>query len=245
MTMATLDTFFYSDIGGRTGNEDAASILEEPGKGMLAVIADGLGGHGGGALASQTALRTVLDLFSGEAVTDPADLSPWFEKAHQEVSALQTPECKMKTTMVLLHIKDDMAMWAHVGDSRLYHFVNGRLTEQTVDHSVSQMAVFRGEITQDQIRGHEDRNRLTSALGGSGKIRAELSKKIPLRGAEHAFLLCTDGFWEYVYEEEMERACQEAASARDWMEKMGLCLVSHARPGHDNNSAAAIIWKEK
>ena len=242
--MATMDTFFYSDLGGRTENEDSATILEEPGKGMLAVIADGLGGHGGGAKASQTAMRTVLELFSAKKVTEPADLSPWFEQANQQVSALQTPDCKMKTTMVMLHIKDDMAMWAHVGDSRLYHFVNGKLTEQTMDHSVSQMAVFRGEITQDQIRGHEDRNRLTSALGGSGKIKPELSEKIALSGAEHAFLLCTDGFWEYVYEEEMAQALQGAASARDWMEKMGQCLVSHAKPGHDNNSAAAVIWRE-
>lgn len=244
MHFGSLDTYFYSDVGGRSENEDAATILEEPGKGLLAVIADGLGGHGGGAKASQTAMRNVLELFSAETVKEPADLSPWFERANQEVAAMQTPDCKMKTTMVLLHIKDGAAMWAHVGDSRLYHFVNGKLTDQTVDHSVSQMAVFRGEITADQIRGHEDRNRLTSALGGSGKIRPELSEKVALSGAEHSFLLCTDGFWEYVYEEEMTQALQDASSARDWMEKMGQCLVSHAKPGHDNNSAAAVIWKE-
>ena len=244
MHFGLLDTFFYSDLGGRTENEDSATIIEEPGKGMLAVIADGLGGHGGGAKASQTAMRTVLDLFSSKTVTEPADFSFWFEQANEQVFAMQTPDCKMKTTMVLLHIKDGMAMWAHVGDSRLYHFVNGTLKEQTVDHSVSQMAVFRGEITQDQIRGHEDRNRLTAAIGGSGHVKPDFSGRISLQGAEHAFLLCTDGFWEYVYEEEMAQALEVATSARDWMEKMGQCLVSHAKPGHDNNSAVAVIWKE-
>lgn len=243
--MMKTDTFFYSDIGGRSENEDSATIMEEPGKGCLAVVADGLGGHGGGAEASQVALQTVLELFAKTAVSMPQELLPWFEAANQAVCAMQTPKCRMKTTMVMLHIRDDMAMWAHVGDSRLYHFVNGRLVEQTVDHSVSQMAVFRGEITLREIRGHEDRNRLTSAIGKQGVVNAELSERVSLAGLNHAFLLCSDGFWEYVYEEEMEECLNSSRTAREWMEKMARCLISHAKPGHDNNSAAAILCRDK
>ena len=238
-----IKTFCMSDVGGRTTNDDTASIYQEPGRAWV-YVGDGLGSYAGGKRASKTAGDALLtmakqgSMLSKERLTDAAAF------ADQAVKKLQKEtKGNMKTTLVFLAVEDGKARWMHVGDSRLYHFRDGKVLKQTTDHSVSQMAVFMGEITTHEIRFHEDRNKVLRALGGEN-AKAEVSEEVELAEGRDAFLLCTDGFWEYVYEEEMSQALQGAASARDWMEKMGQCLVSHAKPGHDNNSAAAVIWRE-
>lgn len=234
------DTYFYSDPGGREENEDSVSIVT--GKyGLMAVVADGLGGHGGGRIASRSAVDTMEYCFKKDGSMDGDAYSDWFSMANQGVLDHQTGDCEMKTTMVLLRIQDRCASWAHLGDSRLYHFYNGTLCEQTVDHSVSQMAVFRGEITQDQIRGHEDRNRVLKALGRDDQVRPEVKEPMALSPGRHAFLLCTDGFWEYVYEKEMEEDLRLCRNAAEWVEELRMLLRSRAKPGNDNNTAAAVI----
>ena len=148
----------------------------------------------------------------------------------------------MKTTMVCLLIKGKCAMWAHVGDSRLYHFENDRLEFQTFDHSVSQMAVLRGEISGDEIRGHADRNKLLKALGREETISIDVSKKVDISSGEHAFLLCSDGFWEYVTEADMIKTLKASGTAEEWISKMVGILKKNAKLGNDNNSAAAVIY---
>jgi serine/threonine protein phosphatase PrpC len=146
----------------------------------------------------------------------------------------------MKTTMVFLTIEDGRAKWMHVGDSRLYHFHCGQLLTQTTDHSVSQMAVLMGEITPQQIRFHEDRNRVLRALG-SESARPEISQTVMLTGGEDVFLLCTDGFWEYVYEEEMEALLRRSATPEQWLEEMKQILLTRIPQDNDNFTAAAVF----
>ena len=241
----TMDIFQYSDIGGRQINEDTCAVFHKKRKEHCFVVADGLGGHGCGAQASQTAVASISEIFLSDELEYPEDFLAWFQKANKAVFDIQSTNCKMKTTLVALYIKDNDAMWAHIGDSRLYHFVNGRLVEQTLDHSVSQMAVLCGEISSDEIRGHIDRNRLLRALGREENVRIEVSEKINLKGKKHAFLLCTDGFWEYIYENEMEEALLAADSAEQWMNNMLVYMKSHMKKGNDNNTAIAIIVNEK
>lgn len=130
--------------------------------------------------------------------------------------------------------------WAYVGDSRLYHFTDGRLTFQTRDHSASQIAVLMGQITPEQIRFHEDRSRIFRALGQEGSLNVDAQSGL-LSPGNHAFLLCTDGFWEYVYESEMENTLARAASATDWLKKMRAVLAARI-PGDNDNNTAAAIW---
>ena len=129
----------------------------------------------------------------------------------------------------------------HVGDSRLYYFRNGRLEKQTLDHSVSQIAVLMGEIPQEGIRFHADRNRVLRALG-SGNAKPDISPLMELK-EDTAFLLCTDGFWEYVYEREMEETLKEAREPAVWLEKMRGILEKRIPEGNDNFSAAAVFCK--
>ena len=233
----------YSEIGGREENEDACLVKWVKDKGLCALVADGLGGHGGGAVASATAVETIFNRFMIDDIEEPEELNVWVQEANQKILSLQNPECEMKTTLVALLIKKGVAMWGHVGDSRLYHFVDGQLKEYTFDHSVSQMAVLRGEITHEEIRGHVDRNRLIRALGKGDTIQVETSGLVDLKEGEHAFLLCTDGFWEYVDEYQMEETLAMSESPKEWMGLMRDILEENADPGHDNNTAVAIMYR--
>ena len=106
----------------------------------------------------------------------------------------------MQTTAVSLIIQNDLALWGHIGDTRLYYFHDGNLQKQTSDHSVPQMLVNAGEIDDSQIRYHEDRNRLLRSLGSKETIKPNLEQSATTIYPGDAFLLCTDGFWEYVLE---------------------------------------------
>ncbi len=109
----------------------------------------------------------------------------------------------------MLLARGHQAVWGHVGDSRLYFFRQGRILEQTKDHSVPQMLLAAGEITADEIRNHPDRNRLLANLGDGKPNRFRVRKQIQIASGD-AFLLCTEGFWEIVLEREMEAAFASA-----------------------------------
>ena len=229
-----------TNIGGRSNNDDTA---EKRVKGDCAwvFVGDGLGGYAGGQMASEAAARAMMDAtHRGSLLTDER-LQEAAAQANRAVFQLQAEKKgKMKTTLVFLAIEDGRARWIHVGDSRLYHFRCGHLQTQTMDHSVSQMAVLMGEITPREIRFHEDRNRVLRALGGDN-ARPELSPTVMLTGGEDVFLLCTDGFWEYVFEEEMEALLQRASSPKQWLEEMEKLLRTRTPNDNDNYTAAAVF----
>lgn len=235
-----IQTASYSDIGGRPQNEDTVREIRK-GEAVCMVVADGLGGHGGGEQASSLAARTVCDGWQGG--TDAQELVELIQRAHEQVKGIQTEICAMKTTIVALAVKNEQAVWAHAGDTRLYHFLDGKWIFQTKDHSASQIAVTLGDITADQIRFHEDRNRVLRALGQEGSLKVD-TKEEHLPSGKHAFLLCTDGFWEYVLEKEMEECLRLAQNPRDWLERMREILYSRVPADNDNNTAAAL-WLER
>lgn len=235
-----IQTASYTDVGGRTQNEDTVRMTERASR-LCAVVADGLGGHGGGAQASAAAADRICRDWNGQI--SPAVLTDLIQAAHRDVQALQTPQLAMKTTVTAVMAENGRAAWAHVGDSRIYHFYNGALVFQTRDHSASQIAVMLGDITTDQIRFHEDRNRVLRALGQEGSLNVE-AREEELAPGRHAFLLCTDGFWEYVLEPEMEADLRAAASPEDWLARMRKRLQDRIPADNDNNTAAAV-WLEQ
>jgi len=206
-----------------------------------AVVADGLGGHGGGQIASQIVAGHIASSFMLNPRIDTGHIRMLFEQANKKVVESQMPGQKMKSTGAALFIHNGAALWGHAGDTRLYHFRNGALVCQTMDHSVSQMAVLSGEITQDQIRNHDDRNMVLKAFGSAERFSAEIAPICVLTHAFHAFLLCTDGFWEYVLENEMESELAKAASPDNWLQFMIRILERRAPKGNDNYSAAAVF----
>lgn len=226
--------------GGRSINDDTVCVREKDG-GIVVFVGDGLGGYAGGQKASQAAAKAVMDsTHRGSLLTDDR-LIETVKSAEEAVKNVQKETGgNMKTTLVTLAIEDGRARWAHVGDSRLYHFRDGSLVRQTLDHSVSQVAVLMGEIEQSQIRHHADRNLVLRALG-SENAKPEISPVNMLTGGCDAFLLCTDGMWEYVLEEEMEQTLKNANTPEEWLSSMEKILLSRAKDDHDNYTAAAVF----
>ncbi len=235
-----IKTASLSDCGGRSSNDDTVRIRQDADS-LYVFVGDGLGGYSGGQQASQAAADAVLEASRRGSLLTEERMQFAAEQADKAVQTLQAESRgNMKTTLVLLTIEDGRARWMHVGDSRLYHFRDGRLMTQTMDHSVSQMAVLMGEITRDQIRFHEDRNRVLRALG-SENAKPEISPIVMLTGGQDVFLLCTDGFWEYVYEKEMEQTLRQSKNPRDWLNRMKRLLQSRAPKDNDNFTAAAVF----
>lgn len=232
-----LDIATYTDIGGRARNEDTVRHVSRGKDGLCVVLADGLGGHGGGELASAAAAESICRGWDGTA--DAETLKDLVREANRRVLAIQTPQCAMKTTVTVLALAGKQAVWGHAGDSRLYYFQNRVLTFQTRDHSAAQMGVLLGDITPDQIRFHEDRSRVLRALGQDDELTVETGER-ELGPGRHAFLLCSDGFWEYVLEPEMEEDLNNAAGPEDWLERMRWRLKKRIPADNDNNTAAAV-----
>lgn len=139
-------------------------------------------------------------------------------------------------------IENDFLYAAYIGDSRLYYFHHGQIQYQTLDHSVPQMLVAAGEIPKEKIRDHPDRNRLLRVLGDrERKIRYQEIQPIPLEPGD-CVLLCTDGFWEYVLEEDMEKDLAKAKDLNDWMTRMKKKVRRRGFFERQDNYSALGIW---
>ena len=242
----TFKSASISKTGGREENQDFcdSKVVNHAG---LWIVADGLGGHRGGAIASQTAVRAMLDNWHSEADCIPQTIEDLINSAQAAILKQQgtAPHLSsMRTTVVTLHIVGDQALWGHVGDSRLYLYRGCAMTSHTKDHSVPQVMVDAGEIAREQMRFHEDRNRLLRAVGNPDGVKPTILESTRPVIPGDAFLLCTDGFWEYVTEAEMAVDLVKSNTPMEWLERMELRLVARAAANHDNYSALALFISE-
>jgi len=237
--MYIYDAATYTSPGGQSSNEDAVFLTQNNGR-LVAIVADGLGKHGGGDIASSRAVEVLYQTLPTTGHIDGNALSRCFSAANDAILEKQKSGVPMKSTAVMLVLEDSNATFAHVGDSRGYAFRGGKIALQTVDHSVSQMAVLRGDITPAQIRFHKSRNQLLYVLGVEGGKLEELTLADPPLNGD-AFLLCSDGFWEYINEDEMETDLVRARSADDWLSLMLVRIQNRVSAGHDNLSAIAVV----
>jgi PPM family protein phosphatase len=242
------ETATLSAPGGRMDNEDFLDYRMVKTSGCWA-LADGLGGHRGGQIASRLAVDATISSFEENPSITGEVLNMHVERANRAVLDRQAsaPELThMRTTLVMLIASAEAAMWAHAGDSRLYWFRNGKIREQTLDDSVPQRLVDAGEISADQIRFHEDRSRLLNSLGAREEA-VRSNRAMP--GAPEpgdAFLLVSDGFWESVTEPEMENDFSATASSEEWIGRMERRVKERASADHDNYSAIAVrVLKKK
>ena len=229
-------------IGGRKKNEDCYGV-EQTASGGCFVVADGLGGHGGGDVASQTAVAEVLAGFRQQPPFRPSSLEQLTQAVHHAIQTQQQQEAdlsRMGTTLVVLWIEQGQALWAHVGDSRLYLLSKDALLFQTHDHSVPQHLVERGEISPEDIRSHWGRNQLLQSLGQPGSPQPDVARRPYALEVGHAFLLATDGFWEYVWEDEMLNDWRDSAHPKAWLTLMEARLLQRVGPYHDNYTALAV-----
>ena len=227
-------TFLYTNPGAHEPNEDAIDFVADELSGVWA-LADGLGGHARGEQASQYAVKAITAL----TFEDQNDDRP-FDDAYQAINAHIFAENGPRTTLVSAVLKNNELRFANVGDSRLYYFRNGELFQRTADHSVAYTAYASGEVNYGDIRFHPDRSRLIRAIGTSENLQSQSYPAVDVEPGD-AFLLCSDGFWEYIFETEMEIDLLKSAEPKEWVDFMLLRIVRRIKSGNDKLSAIDVM----
>lgn len=224
-----------TDIGKvREINEDCYGCV-----GNLFVIADGMGGHQAGEVASSIAVETVLA--SAGDITNEDDLQRVIMKANEAIlkEVTQKPELAgMGTTIALLMLQSDDEAWvAHVGDSRVYQLSRDQVfLRLTNDHSLVAELIRKGELTEAEAKNHPQRNMLTQALGTKGKINIEIGRVTVKPGDK--FLLCTDGLTGMLPEKEIQTVMLQEIPPQDLADQ--LVQMANGNGGNDNTTVIVI-----
>lgn len=235
-----LHSYAFSSKGGREENQDSVAVHEEDNCGIY-VLADGLGGLQNGKEASELAVKLLEFSWKPGKNDDPAAwLEGQFEKANQLLEKYsEVKKVKVRTTLVALRLDGQKATWAHTGDSRLYYLHKGTISRLTEDHSVAYKKYKAGEIRRSEIAKDEDQSSLLRTLGGSERWKPDMDSSTVEEG--DAFLLCSDGFWEYVHDDEILFDLLKASSARDWAERLLVRVLSRVEGNNDNLSVLTVI----
>ena len=197
-----------SHTGGRQEQQDRWGLFQSHDlQGLLAIIADGMGGHQDGALGAQVVIDTARHFTLNPPQllqSDPlAALGGLCQEMHKAVN--QHSETA-RSTLVMVWLVSAHAYWLNVGDSRLYHFRNGHRLMRTRDHSAVQLLMDLGEINEAQMATHPAQNRLYRCLGGEESPKADQGDFTVHPG--DLLALCSDGVWEHVPETELWTATQ-------------------------------------
>ena len=216
-----------SEKGNRKNNEDRVGSYKR-GDEFCFALADGLGGHEKGEVASTTVVDTCIDLFKEEGFSEFV-MRDAFEIGQERLLNLQAKNRMpddFKSTLVLL-------------------FKNKKKVLHTLDHSVPQVLVNIGEIQDSDIRNHPDRNHLLSAMGIEWqRPRYEIAEPI-ITEPGTAFLMASDGFWELISDEEMVKCLKKANDVHQWMTSMEKIVKKTGEDRNMDNYSDIGIWIEK
>src|SRR5215210_5205659 len=242
-----IDASVQTDKGCvREINEDSGRMVRpaDPAllaaKGLLVVVADGMGGHSAGEVASQMAADIVSRVYYDTKAEPSAALKRAVEEANRQIhQAAAEDEAKhgMGTTCTALALCNGRAYAAHVGDSRLYMLRGGRLYQLSEDHSAVNEMVKLGLITKEQARTHEDKNVILRALGTSPEVEVSVLEPFGLREGDR-YLLCSDGLHDLVLEDEIASILTKSEDIHAAGER--LIEMAKERGGHDNITVGII-----
>lgn len=231
-----------TDVGCvRTENEDYYCYAEPDDEetfrklGRLAVVADGMGGHEGGQIASSLAVETIRDAYFEDVREDPESaLLRAIGNAHAAIKeyASEHPELKgMGCTCTAIALWDGQVCYGHVGDSRLYLIRDGSISCLTQDQTYVQKLVAAGLLKPEDAATHPERNVLTAALGMDSSVPAQLPETPITVHPEDILLMCTDGLHGLVSDQEL-LAITAANGPADACR--ALVEMAKSRGGHDN-----------
>lgn len=229
----------------RENNQDAYYIPSE-GQGPLYIIADGMGGHKAGEIASELAIDLISqdfnEYFHEESFTEE-EIKEFIEasinKANKEIynkSLEEESYSGMGTTVTLAYIYNDNLYIGHVGDSRAYAIQKGVIRQITEDHSLVEELIKNGSISKEEAKHHPQRNIITRAVGTSENIEIDIIV-LPIKMVE-IFLLCTDGLTSMLDDEEIQEVLTNSQDMQLACEK--LVKLSNNRGGYDNITVLAI-----
>ncbi|MBM4384066.1 MAG: Stp1/IreP family PP2C-type Ser/Thr phosphatase [Deltaproteobacteria bacterium] len=223
-----------SDVGmRRRGNEDRFALVPEQG---LYLVADGMGGHTAGQIASQLAAEAAaraINALEGASAAPSEKLRMVVTAANRAIylAAQRQPEyAGMGTTIVAVLAAGERCALAHVGDSRAYLVRRGRIRQLTDDHSIVGELLRRHEISADAAREHPHRHVLTRALGVRESVEPDLAELTPAPG--DVFVLCSDGLTNHVEDGELAKFVSETSDLQEACED--LVDLANGRGGEDN-----------
>ncbi len=237
--------FIESRIGGRKENQDSAGIKDTK-LGFLVVVCDGMGGMQGGRIASQLAVQKILETVAlADKQGNPAmTLIKAIRNANMAIieEGNNNPELQgMGTTVTALLLTPYSAITAYVGDSRIYQLRDGKKIFRTFDHSMVFEMVKKKVISEEQARLSAQSNVILKALGVDSDIEVEVIER-PYRKGDR-FILCTDGFWGAMPEDDFIRHLSENASVNKILESTANVVESIGRNSgseYDNLTAAIL-----
>ncbi len=239
-----LTSFGITDRGRqREGNEDSYSVLTLEDSSLF-VVADGMGGHACGEVASRTAVDTVCRVIREERFQydDPLRLvEQALVQANDEVRSRGVQErTGMGTTLCVAFLSGNQAFIGNVGDSRAYWIKDGSLTQITIDHSLVAKLTAAGKLTKEEARVHPQANLLYRTIGNDETITIDTFRVDLTKGG--TLLLCTDGLWGEVDDEEIQRICASGTGAKDTVQR--LVVRANAHGGKDNITAVVVQVRE-
>lgn len=241
-----MKTFYLTDSGKvRDHNEDSVTILKNANDEYLLIVADGMGGHRAGEVASSMVLNHMGKSFSEiTTVGSKLDAINWMKdnisQVNQEIldHTKSHPEALgMGTTTVMALLTSTYLIFGNIGDSSGFVFKNGKLTKVTKDHTLVNLLVASGDLTEEEAKYHPKRNVLMKALGSSDKVELDIfDVDVNVDG----ILLCSDGLTTMLTKEQIEKVLNDEELE---IEEQVIKLIrkSNARGGTDNISVAYLI----
>ena len=234
-----METYCQTDVGlKRNSNQDFVYASDQKVGRLpsLLIVADGMGGHAAGDLASRVCVETAVSSIEGSGQTETIPiLAEAVQKANQAVlkKAAEKPEyAGMGTTIVAAVIDGNTLYVANVGDSRLYLIDDDRIDQITLDHSLVAEMVRSGRISPEQMRNHPEKNIITRAVGGEENVEADFFDVGLHKG--DVVLLCSDGLTNMVEDEQIFRIVRREKTLRDAGQK--LISAANSAGGRDNIS---------
>jgi len=244
----TLASAQITDAGDRQLNQDALASAERDGLACF-VISDGAGGHVGGEIASNIVIHAVIEGFLNELSFGSRALQFYVEHAITQVASGKVSNYQLKNmsatvAAVLIDKTNRSVLCAHLGDTRVYLFQDGKVSFFTRDHSLVQQYVDAGYCPPEALRSHPKRGVLYAAVGAEGDTSPTVSKENVALNEGDAILLCTDGFWEWITESEMEQCLGSADTVEIWLRNMREIVEKNGKISKKfrDNYTAQAIW---
>ena len=232
----------------RDHNEDSVAIVKNVNDEILMAVADGMGGHRGGEIASSIAINVITKRFSSmEKVGTKEETISWIKKIISEANmeiykyTKDHPESDgMGTTIVLAIMTKEFLLFGNIGDSSGFVIKNKKLHKITMDHTLVNLLVKSGELTEEEARNHPRKNVLMRALGAVVDVEMDI---FDVTDDVEGILLCSDGLTNMLTEEQITKVLNEERLGEEKLEK--LVIKCNNRGGTDNISIAYLDKSDK
>jgi len=237
-----------SALGDRQDNQDRAAVVVSEEAALLLVF-DGMGGHSDGAVAAETGLKVVQDLFvaSEQPIFDPQGfLYMALSHAHDEVvrvGAGVAVDFRPRATCAVCLVQEGGAFWAHIGDSRIYQVRDRQVLGRSRDHSHVEVLIQEGAITEEEAQDHPMRNFVECCIGGDAPVPdMSITGRKKLESGD-VLLACSDGLWSGLSDDDMaEIGIAGDNNLVENLKNLSMKALNVNSPYSDNTTGTALRW---